>query len=74
MTITVRTESAHARHHLHMLVATNGADEVRHPVILPGVDAIERVRASVEKALTDRTLTDEALRDAVHAALGEMDA
>ena len=71
---TIRTESDHARPYLHMLVATNGADELRHPVILPGVDAIERVRASVENALSDRTLTDKALRDAVHEALGELDA
>lgn len=71
MTTTIRTGSDHARPYLHMLVATNGADELRYPVILPGVDAIERVRASAENVLTDRTLTDVALRDAVHTALGE---
>lgn len=74
MTTTIRTESDHARPYLHMLVATNGTDELRHPVILPGVDAIERVRASAETTLTDRTLTPEALADAVLHALAELDA
>ncbi|CAG7637205.1 hypothetical protein SIM91_05920 [Rhodococcus opacus] len=74
MATTIRTESDHARPYMHILVATDGTQELRHPVVLPGLTVIERVRANAEATLTGRALTPEAFREVVHNALVDLDA
>ena len=70
MPTTIRTESDHVRPYMHFLVATNGTQELRHPVVLPELTVIERARVSAEVALTDRRPHPEAFREVVQRPRG----
>lgn len=75
MPTTVRTETDSSRSYMHSLVVTDGTRTLTSvPVILPGAAAIELVRTSVEKTLSDQPLTDRSLADAVDRALEALDA